>query len=387
MRMFFARFVFLIQIFLFEVSYFFFNFFKSKKVGTIVGTSEIASILYSIGNSIDDAKTVKISGNKFYNHKYDFDFEKIWGFKHLYVILSPILLGYLLNRYKNFIYISSSSFLISSFDAREYEFKKIKQRSCNLICIFTGSEIRSFELLKNYAKENNIDVVTTYQNISNIGIDSAKNELFRKKLAEMADKYADLIFNPNIDQMSYFKRKTYPALYFADDAKIKFFPEKFKKSLKKNVVHAPSSPIIKGTPLVRAAVKKLQEEGYDFKYVELIGVPNTKVLEELQRAHIVLNEFYAFVPGVFGIEAMMNNTVLLTSADRNIEPSLFEGANDAWVVTPYWQVYDKLKEQLDKPMEELKIQADKGTEWTKKYASYSFSAAYLQKIIKSLEND
>ncbi|RRV29811.1 hypothetical protein EGJ23_02400 [Pseudomonas sp. o96-267] len=146
------------------------------------------------------------------------------------------------------------------------------------------------------------------------------------------------------------------------------------------IVHAPSSPLIKGTPLVRAAIKKLRLEGYQFEYIELIGVPHSTVIETLKRAHIVLNEFYAFVPGVFGVEAMAANAVLLTSADKEIEPTLFEGANDAWVVTPYWMIYERLKQQLDHP-EALQLQAEKGSEWVRRYCSYTSSSACFRAAV------
>ena len=182
------------------------------------------------------------------------------------------------------------------------------------------------------------------------------------------------------------QRRYGPKAITFDNNKVNYFPEKWLKPEKLVVVHAPSSPIIKGTPLVRAAIKKLQLEGYDFEYVELIGVPNVVVLNELKRAHIILNEFYAFVPGVFGIEAMSNNAVLLCSADRRIEPTLFEGANEAWVVTPYWLIYDKLKEVLDSPIDQLKRQADEGTLWARKYCTYSFSREYLNSVISEIKS-
>ena len=46
---------------------------------------------------------------------------------------------------------------------------------------------------------------------------------------------------------------------------------------------------------------------------------------------------------------MAANAVLLSSADGTIEPTLPSGANDAWVVTPYWRLYDNLKAILDHP--------------------------------------
>ena len=121
-------------------------------------------------------------------------------------------------------------------------------------------------------------------------------------------------------------------------------------------------------------------EGYSFKYIELINEPHENILLALKSAHIVLNQFYAFVPGVFGIEAMASSCALLTSADENIESTLDEGANNAWKVTPYWSVYDHLKLFLDNP-DMIKPQALAGHNWAKKHCTYAAGAKKMNDII------
>lgn len=377
--------IFFIQKIIFILFSFAFNIKRQhKKSGTVIGVEEIASILHHLSNSVDNSVTVNINKNQYYNFNYSYDISKLSLLIKL--LYQPYLLAYLSSKHRNFIYISGSGFLLNM-DGRDFEFRALKKLNCNIICMFTGSDIRSHKLMSEYSKKHNIDVITTYQPISHKGIDSSENETLRKKLALTADSYADVIFNPNVDQMSYITRDTKPFLYFVEESNIVVSTNKFSDGKELVVLHAPSSPIIKGTPLVRAAVKKLKDEGYQFRYVELMGVPNSDVLDALKNAHIVLNQFYSFIPGVFGIEALMNNTVLLTSADKNIEPSLFGEANDAWIVTPYWQIYEQLKKQLDTPMKDLKRQADKGSAWVKKYCTQSFSSKYINNIIKSLDND
>lgn len=387
MKNIFTKLIFVIQVVIFKVASYLFNFKKKKKAGVVIGVEEIASILHTMGSAIPNSVTVNFNKNKYYDHRYNYDLSVFTKSRILKALLSPFLLAYLSSKYKTFIYISGAGFIHNNFDGREYEFKLLKKLRCNIICCFTGSDIRSFNLADEYAQKHGVDLITTYQSISHTGINAPEKELIRKKLANTADNYADAIFNPKVDQISYIQQHTHPFLYFADESAINRDSTKFTEGNEVTIVHAPSSPIIKGTPLVRAAIKKLKEEGYSFKYIELINVPNKQVLDTLSKAHIVLNEFYAFVPGVFGIEAMMNNTVLLTSADKRIETTLFGNANEAWVVTPYWLIYDKLKEQLHKPMSELKVQADKGTKWVEQYCTYTFSAKYLNNVINSIEND
>ncbi|MBD9484618.1 hypothetical protein IB229_16685 [Pseudomonas sp. PDM14] len=345
----------------------------------MVGVEEIASVLHNLSMSLPGAVSVCLFRNPYYSFKYEYSLGTLSSHVSRF-ILGPFLLGFFAARYRKFIYVGGNGFLFSQCDGRFKEFEFIKKRGGVIVCYFTGSEIRSFKLLNAYAKQRHIDVITTYQPISSRGIDSPVKEERRKALALSADKFADVIFNPSTDQMSYMSRETFPFLYFYPDENIRRAPCKWKDTTLPVIVHAPSSPLIKGTPLVRAAIKKLMLDGYDFEYIELIGVPHSTVLETINRAHIVLNEFYAFVPGVFGVEAMAANAVLLTSADRGIEPTLFEGANEAWVVTPYWMIYENLKLQLDHP-DALQDQADRGTSWVREYCSYSASSARFREYV------
>ena len=50
--------------------------------------------------------------------------------------------------------------------------------------------------------------------------------------------------------------------------------------------------------------------------------------------------------GLFGIEAMAKGNAVLMSAEYADMPA---GAENAWLQTRYWQVYDNLKYLLDNP--------------------------------------
>ena len=170
----------------------------------------------------------------------------------------------------------------------------------------------------------------------------------KKDLATSADTYADLIFSTPVDNMSYIKSKQYLWKLITDK---ECFHKKEKKQLnsKIKILHAPTNMIFKGTPLVRAAIKKLQMENYDFDYVELQNVKNKIVLEHLKTTDIVLNQFYSFIPALFGIEAMASNCAVLMSADPSIDSDITENSENAWLITKYWEIYDNLKYLLDNP--------------------------------------
>jgi hypothetical protein len=372
----------IMQMMLVKISYFICCLFiKNKQDGWVVVAVETASMLKNISSALPNSVAVNFAPNRFYDFNYDYEiYPKKGIFKIGNLIYSSLLFGYLLSQYDKFLYLGGIGFVSPYVDGRQQEFEFIKSLHKKLVCYFLGSEIRSFELLNKFAQERSIDVLTTYQAISHAGINSPENEYNRKQLGEVADKFADAIFNPSTDQMAYIKRKTLSCIYFLPDDLFNSSLNKFNDISEIIVLHGPSSPLIKGTPIVRAAIKKLQAEGYKFKYVELINVPHEQMLTTLKSAHIVLNEFYAFVPGVFGLEAMASSCVLLTSADRTIEPTLDEGANEAWKVTPYWSVYDNLKLYLDNP-EMMKPQATAGYMWAKQHCTYAAGAKKIKDII------
>ena len=242
--------------------------------------------------------------------------------------------------------------------------------------MFVGDDIRSLKLTIDYAKNNNFDTYANYYTNST----NQKYEDEKKKLAESTDRYADLIFNAKIDQISYLKSEQYGWTYIYD--KDSFFKNdnKFYNLTTIKILHSPSNPISKGTQLVRAAIKKLQVEGYKFEYIELINVTNNVVLEHLKTSHIVLNQFYSFAPGLYGIESMANHTAVLMSADPNIETTLPQNSKDAWMITRYWEVYDNLKYLLDNPAK-IKYYADNGYEFTYKHYTYEAAANYIKNVL------
>jgi hypothetical protein len=70
------------------------------------------------------------------------------------------------------------------------------------------------------------------------------------------------------------------------------------------IIHAPSRPIAKGTHFFRKAIEDLRLEGHDIEYVELIGVSNKQVIDEIGKCDFVLDELYSDTPlAMFAAEA------------------------------------------------------------------------------------
>lgn len=376
--------IFVMQVGLLWMSYYVCRVFVRRDDALrVFGVREVANCLHYIAGAFDHAVTVNLAPNKFYrSNRYAFTLGNlpvpVAAIASLFV--GPVLLGYLACRAGHFFYLWNSGFLLSKADGRAYEFAFLKKRGKSIACYFCGSDIRSPRLSLEHGKSIGYETMMSCIVLNNPGYASEERETFLKQVADSADRYADPIFNAPVDQIAYLKREAHPFLYFYPDDQFQKNDEKFLQMETIRVLHAPSSPLIKGTLLVRAAVKNLQERGYRFEYTEITEADNAIVLAALKDAHIVINELYAFVPGMFGVEAMASHCALLTSADPAIEPALPADCRDAWLLTRYWDVTEKLQSLLDAP-ETIKPYADAGYAWAYRHCRRSVSQQRMATIL------
>lgn len=330
----------------------------------------MAKVISSLKNLFPNTYTVSLSKNSFYSSDYNI-FNKYNNklLSKLYRgFCGPIALGFLSNKSNKFLYIWKTGFLID----RELEFKFLKSKRKKIVCMFVGSDIRSLELRKKLYKKLNIDGSANY-------LDQINNEKEVKEVARVADKFADVIFSASVDQVSYLESKQYFPFFYYNKDNFYCNDDKFNNKIK--IIHAPSNPLIKGTQVVRAAIKKLELEGYSFEYLEIQNMNNSILLEHLKSTHIVLNEFYAFALGVLSIEAMANHCAVLTSSDPLIEIGLPQNEKDAWFKTQAWEIYDNLKYLLDNP-KKIKYYADNGFDYALKNHTHEAVSGYVNKVLK-----
>ncbi len=370
------------QIPLLYISYYFFKILKIKKIKNcwVIGVDEICGIIYSLKNILKPSINVCFSKHAFYNHQYNYsiNINNLYFRYFLRLIYSPLLLGYLANKSNHFWYIWNSGFLMD----RNYEFKFLKTKKIKIVTMFCGDDIRSVKLTNNHSKKNKLDMHTYYNPLENKYMKTISYDEDKKKLAKSADKYADIVFNYKMCQISYLQRDQYPWPYLLEKVKFNKNDNKYYKLNTIKILHAPSSPLFKGTSLVRAAIKKLEIEKYKIEYIELQNKSNNLVLEHLKSSHIVLNQFYALTPGYFGVEAMANHCAVLMSADPSIETGLPQESDDAWMITKYWEVYSNLKHLLDNP-NKIKYYADNGYNFAYKHYTYEAAGEHIKSILKN----
>lgn len=365
------------------------RFFDSRNRGTIswvVGVEEVASVLKHLSDAIPGSYSFSLMKNVFYEHEYDGapktrEGTKLRSLELLFI--QPFRLARLANRARGFVYVGRRGFLGLTGGNRSSEFRFLKNRGIALCCYFTGNDIRAPRLLHEFEDQTGFPNVASRMGELSSDYESDTYDAYKRKVAAEADEFADVIFSMGTDQLSYLRRPTEPFLYFMPAERFVSDTEKFQELHPVRILHAPSQPLLKGTPFVREAIERLRAEGYDFDYVELSKVPNHEVHHQLARSHVVLNQFYAFVPGVFGIESMAARCAVLMRADATVETDLPPGANDAWIVTRHDQIFDHLKRLLDDPSQIERV-AKAGHEWASQYASTTQSGKRLNSILDAV---
>lgn len=370
-------FIFFNQKIIFLISSIFTFFIPIKKTKDRIMVGRETANLLNLYSKLFNCYSINTDHNRFYDSRYSLDLSKYPKFLKFFIL--PLIFPFILKRFSSIWYFSSASFFVSR-DGRNWEFKTAKKKNLSIICFFMGADIRSLKLAKKLSDSLGLDYWVNY-------IDSRQNRSIvensdRRSMvySGAADKYADHILGAEKDNISYIKKDIHMIPMPVSRNRFIIDQPKWNDLSTIKILHSPSSPITKGTQIVISVIKRLELEGYNFDFELLSGVSQAEVLIKLDDAHIALNEFYAYCPGLFGIEALEANCLLLTSASKDFEPTLFEGCNEAWVPTLYFQLFDNLKYYLDN-LDLAKARANKGTIWAKKYCSHEASVNYINTLI------
>ena len=338
----------------------------------VVGTTETAKTVLDLSKALPGSVSVNLNRHRFYDQVYTYSCNS----RNAGMIFGPILLGYLSSRMHRFMYVGSDGYLMSDIDFREREFRLLRKWGCKIACFQVGSEIRSLKKLSAWGKINDVETVATAAELLYTSVHIERNEFFVEKRAEVIDRYAHIVFNSQIDQMSYLKSEALPNCYLVDDSYFLPPSDKFKSLTKIVVCHAPSNPKLKGTAEIRNSIQILIQEGFDIEYVEFLDTPHEEVLEGLTRAHIVVNELFSMMPGVFAIEALSHRCVLLTSADPRYEQSIKWFDSPAWFVTNRMNILQNLRWCLSN-REKLEEISEAGWLWAWENASCFSKSKWL----------
>ena len=119
---------------------------------------------------------------------------------------------------------------------------------------------------------------------------------FRKKNVNYIDRYADVIINsPSHGQhhtRPFVQRLVIGMPYMQDAALI----EKYQASgndAEVMILHSPSYPEGKGSPIIRKAITSLRAKGHKIRFVEITGRPNREVLELIAQCDFVIDQLFS----------------------------------------------------------------------------------------------
>ena len=362
--------------------------FIKNRYNWVVGPYEIAGITKMISCAVPNSYSVVLKRNKFYDHSYNYTYNFKGNYlisKLVFVLVSPIILAKSAVKCSGFIYVGSEGFLDSRIDSRDFEFRFLKNKNKAIVCYFVGNDIRSNMKMQQKYLHSGEENYSNYLPWVNTMFNSSGYDDIKFNVARVAIEYSGAIFSTQYDQGSYLEERHFPVSYLYDFDNKTFNSKKFANLKKERIIifHAPSSPIVKGTQVIRTVIKMLELDGFVFDYVEKLGVSNQEVLEQLSKSHIVINELYAFMPGVFAIESLAHSCAVLTRADPHFEKSLPIGSDKAWIVTPSYLLYRNLRSLLENP-ESIKIQALNGFNWAINNASLQSEGPKLQKILEGI---
>ncbi len=370
-----------------------FNVFKrcrgrdSLEFDWTIGTDEVVNLIDRLGKVTPNSFTVCLGKNSLFdlNYCYQSRQNRIKFFdKVLKIFEGPLLLGRLISNSNGFIYLGTEGFLISRLDRREYEFNFLKRRKKKIVCILTGSDIRSPQKCIEFTKSTGKETFSEYQIWRNASFASPAYEQEKKDIARVIDTHADLVFSWRNDQASYLTVPTFPLPFFCHEGYFKKdLSMKFQNIETIVISHCPSDPIIKGTAVVRSVMEMLKGEGFIFRYVELQGVPNYQVIELLQETHILINQLYALAPGVLTIEGLAHKCAVMTSADYRFE-ELGPDSRDAWVTITPGNLYTEVRRLLSNP-DQIESQANQGWSWALANASEVTGGRRFREILSSID--
>ena len=214
----------------------------------------------------------------------------IWLF-FLQNIISLFLFPWALFRYDVFLFASNSTFFFF------IDLPILKLFRKKIIYVFHGSESRPV-YLNGYVIKNDkrVSILT--------GIIVAR---IQKIMILIIDKFADYIIN--IPPQAYFHSRPFISWWMIGVPHERkdsngVAAEKNGSSGNIRILHAPSKPEPKGTPIIRQTIHSLKNKGYSLDYVEITGRPNSEVLQELKKCDFIVDELYSDTPmAVFSTEA------------------------------------------------------------------------------------
>ena len=242
--------------------------------------------------------------------------------KILYVLFSLAVFIYVSIYYDNIIIAPNSSLL------RKLDIVLFKFLGKQIIYVSLGSDSRPPFLSGKYKDENDERF-----NLSEI-LDQSRRV---KKSVEFYEKFSDY-FVSYPQHLSFNNKSVINGMCIGFPQPPSVLDNRNKQHKTYDVIriiHAPSRPNAKGSKDIRRIIEELKREGFNIEFKELRNSPNKKVLEELNKSDILVDELYSDLPlGGLGVEAACNKIPVVScgyyqldklkeTSPEEIPPSLY----------------------------------------------------------------
>lgn len=330
-----------------------------------IGPGEIAGYFSRLQSGFNaasvDCEHFVMNSNKFAYNESDYFLKAVFNEinrlreKDLRYIHSLLWLFELITRFAVLAYalIRCDVFIFSGFESffRFYELPLLKFFGKKVLVVYLGSDSRP-----PIFSGKHLDDVSEVADYDKIYVETT---IMVEKIRRV-EKYADIIIC-HTATAQFFKRDFVRFISVGMPIEIgEFVQGDFRpNSNSVRILHAPSRPIAKGSEVFRRIIKELQTEGYLIEFVELIGVPNTVVLQELQNCDFVLDELYSDTPlAMLATEAAYYGKPVVVGGDYAVQ---FGIDNPDLIIPPSLYVEPKdIKQAIRKMIDNVQFRIDLG---------------------------
>lgn len=293
-----------------------------------IGTEEIASILYQLGEGFKanghEVTTYIRRKNKYYNSlQYNIVRDTLFD-----EILKYSTWRFISNRFKNYfkkidneiskpwLWFKNKKlvqdhdifiFIWEPWFSEEKLFPYLKKKGKKIICLHVGSDVRHFSAFEQEYKTETLNWESTFH-------DEDVNTTIQK--IRVHELYADLIYSVPDQAGLMIRPYNHLFLPFTYTNKIVFkLPDRDIPL----ILHAPSRSGIKGTNAIKSVIAQLKKDGYKFNFKLIENLPNEELIPLLSEADILCDQLYINGPAVLSTEAMAAGCVVLTK-HLNMKP-------------------------------------------------------------------
>lgn len=206
----------------------------------------------------------------------------------------------------------------------------------------------------------------------------------RNKRIKMLEKYMELIDYP---ASSHFHEKpyiVYNCIGVPIDTKEKCILTN-QENRKVKIFHAPSNQKAKGSTEIKSVLKELENEGYEFEYVELSGVPHDEVLKTMAEADLVIDQLYADTPlAGFATEASLNGVPVIVGG---YYAEYYDSVPQNPIAPTIFCVPEMLKSKIIELLDNKQLRKELGTKAREYVEKNNDSKLVAQKLLRVLDND